>query len=231
MSADWSEPGRANSDVFNAADFSNSLDDELSALVKGELQPGERVLWAGRSRPPWKGPGVGSFLVGVVVVICLGFGAVNLAYGFGRPRFQPDDGSIFLGSSFCVIGSLLGIGLIGSTLNRRAERRQSASVCYAVTGRRAIIWVPEAKSDSVRVHTFPAGQIRNIVRVQRPDGSGDLEFSGAGSESYLYFCPPGFKGIPEVRRVEQIIRANLMTEVKGAQSDRHRTESVGDIAW
>ena len=37
--------------------------------------------------------------------------------------------------------------------------------------------------------------------------------------------------IPEVRRVEQIIRANLMTDVKGAQRDRDRTEFVGDIKW
>ena len=88
MPPDWSYPGHANSDVLNAADFSNSLDDELRALVKGELQPGERVLWAGRSRPPWQGPGLGSFLVGAIALICLGFGAVNLAYAFGRPRFH-----------------------------------------------------------------------------------------------------------------------------------------------
>ena len=128
---------------------------------------------------------------------------------------MPDEGSFVVGSISCMIGSFFSLGLVGSTLNRRAGQRRSASVCYAVTERRVIIWAPEAKLDSVRVHTIPSGQIRNIVRVQRPDGSGDLEFSGAGSEGDYYFRPPGFRYITEVRRVEQIIRANLMTDVRG----------------
>ncbi len=126
-----------------------------AALVKGELQPGERVLWAGRSRPPWQGPGLGSFLVGAIALICLGFGAVNLAYAFGRPRFHPDEGSFVVGSISCMIGSFFALGLIASTLNLRAVRRQSASVCYAVTEQRVIVWAPEAKLNSVRVHTIP----------------------------------------------------------------------------
>jgi hypothetical protein len=94
---------------------------------------------------------------------------------------------------------------------------------------RVIIWTPEPNSDGIRILTMPGAQIRNIVRVQRLDGSGDLElFSTSQEISYYYHSGPGFKHIPEVRRVEQIIRSNLMTDVKGTQVERDRFEPVGD---
>ena len=50
--AELAQPGACDVDALDIADHSIGLDDELRARVKGELEPGERVLWAGRSIPP-----------------------------------------------------------------------------------------------------------------------------------------------------------------------------------
>ena len=45
----------------------------------------------------------------------------------------------------------MSLGLIGTLYNRRTERTRNASVCYAVTDRRVIIWAPEENSDGIRI--------------------------------------------------------------------------------
>ena len=210
-------------------DLTRDANGELRARIKGELEPGERVLWAGWSSPPLAPPGLGSYFVGAVSLVLLVFGAISCAHAVGRPMALPDENSMALGIVLCIVGILFSSGLIASFLARRNARRRGAGVSYAVTDRRVIIWTPEPNSDGIRILTMPGAQIRNIVRVQRLDGSGDLElFSTSQEISYYYHSGPGFKHIPEVRRVEQIIRSNLMTDVKGTQVERDRFEPVGD---
>jgi hypothetical protein len=210
-------------------DLTRDANDELRARIKGELKPGERVLWSGWSSPPLAPPGLGSYFVGAVSLVLLVFGAISCAHAVGRPRALPDENSMAIGIMLCIVGILFSSGLIAIFFARRYARRRDAGVSYAVTDRRIMIWTPEPNSDGIRILTMPGAQIRNIVRVQRPDGSGDLELSGTGQEiSYYYHSGPGFKHIPEVRRVEQIIRSNLMTDVKGTQVERDRFEPVGD---
>jgi hypothetical protein len=211
-------------------DLARDMNDELRARVKSELEPGERVLWAGRSFPPLKRPGLANYLVGAAAMALLIFGAINLAHAIGHPRGFTDDGSIALGSTFCVIGTLLTLGVIGSRYSRRKERIRDAGVCYAVTDRRIIIWAPEEDPDGVRVSTMPGAQIGHIERIQRTDGSGDLEFYRPGDGNYR-FGQVGFKHIPEVRRVEQIVRNNLMTDRKGTKVESDRSANIGDVTW
>jgi hypothetical protein len=120
----------AHADDFSLAkthELEDGLNDDLRARVKNELEPGERLLWAGRHR------------------------LVN--------------------------------------------------TCYAITDRRVIMWTPEPRGDAVGVQALGRGQIKSLVRIERPDGSGHLEFYGRFKFTY----------VPEVRRVEQIVRSNLMT--------------------
>jgi hypothetical protein len=211
-------------------DLTRDANGELRARIKGELEPGERVLWAGWSSPPLAPPGLGSYFVGAVSLVLLVFGAISCAHAVGRPMALPDEkNSMALGIVLCIVGILSSSGLIASFFVRRNARRRGAGVSYAVTDRRVIIWTPEPNSDGIRILTMPGAQIKNIVRVQRLDGSGDLElFSTSQDINYYYHSGPGFKHIPEVRRVEQIIRSNLMTDVKGTQVERDRSEAVGD---
>ena len=94
MSPNWPDLGPVNADALDVADLSGGLNDELRARVKSELEPGERVLWAGRSFPPRTPPGPGYYLVGAAALALLVFGAINFAHALGHPRGITDDGSI-----------------------------------------------------------------------------------------------------------------------------------------
>ena len=54
------------------------------------------------------------------------------------------------------------------------------------------------------------------MRIERPDGSGTLEFTRTLNDFDYYFHFK-FEHIPEVRRVEQIVRNNLMTNEPNAK--------------
>jgi hypothetical protein len=86
-----------------------------------------------------------------------------------------------------------------------------ANTCYAVTNRRAIVWTPELNSDAMRVQALGRPLLKNLVRVERPDGSGHLQFSDEPPDlEFGYYHRFMFAHIREVRRVEQIVRNNLM---------------------
>jgi len=198
-------------DVSLAAtsELGGGLTDDLRARLKGELEPGERLLWAARSDPPFEPPSAG-FLVSIAIaLVCL---AVGVAIAAPREnRHAVNDSTMTAGLVFLGIGCLFVIGLIAAWRNRWSERRRLSNVCYAITNRRAIVWAPEPKGDAIRVHTVPRGQVRKLVRIECPNGSGSLEFSGEWENIDFEWHPFGFKHIPEVRRVEQIIRNNLIT--------------------
>jgi hypothetical protein len=51
-----------------------------------------------------------------------------------------------------------------------------------------------------------------VVCIERPAGSGTLEFYGTRADvDFGYYHSFRFAGVPDVRRVEQIVRNNLMT--------------------
>src|SRR5262249_38111590 len=149
--------------------------------VKGELEPGERLLWAGRSAPPPAPLGQGYFIAGFVALLLLGVGVLIIAYAMGD-HFRAHanrESPVPFGIILCGLGCATILGTIGIWFSNRAERRRQACVWYAVTDRRAILWTPERGSDAVRVQSVRRGEIRYVVRLERPDGSGDLEFTAS----------------------------------------------------
>src|SRR5262249_847642 len=140
-----------------------------------------------------------------------GMGAIALAQGDIRARANTDS-TVPLGIFLCLIGGVTMIATLANWNNRRVQRRRQENVCYAVTDRRAVMWIPEPKSDAVRVLSVPGGQIKNLERVERPDGSGNLEFPWPRHSRQLPWKPYGFEHIPDVRRVEQIVRNNLLRD-------------------
>lgn len=190
----------------------DGLDELLRARVKGELEPGERLLWAGRSMPPRPRFGVAYFAWFTVAMLFLGFGLFGIIHALSapRPQFNNDDPSMAMGTALSVIGGIILTVTIASAVAKRLQAARETSVCYAVTDRRAISWEPEENGDAVRVHSWPKGRIGDVARVERPDGSGSLEFTLA-KDTRFYWPPAGFKHIQEVRRVEQIVRHNLTT--------------------
>jgi hypothetical protein len=233
MSPSWADSGPLNADALDAADLSNGLNDELRARVKGELDPGERLLWAGWSFPPPAHAGVATFVVGAVALVLLGIGIIGFAHTMSRTRARPEEGSMLIGYLGCIVGSFMAVGLIGGTYGRHRARRRETNVSYAVTDRRILMWKPEEYSDGIRIDTLQGPQIQGISRIQRPDGSGDLESYGVQllEGSHWNYPGPAFKHIPEVRRVEQIIRNNLMRDEKATREEREPSESRGEVTW
>jgi hypothetical protein len=185
------------------------LPEDLIHLVKPELQPGERLLWASHagagspstvSAPSWA-PWIWFLGFASVSLGCL----VAVPIATHRAREGPDAVLAILGLLSGVIAFFFVIGFLGNFFSRRAERRKLKGQVYALTDRRGVIWMPEARS-AVSVHTFQRGTIKgtDLHRVQYPDGSGDVLFRVSHQQ------PSGFLGIADVRRVEELVRRFLV---------------------
>jgi len=199
-----------------AGEFNDDMDTDLRAILKGELEPGERLLWAGRSDPVAKRLGLEFYLFSASAMILLVLGLMGIASYLNAERHHhSDEHSIGVGLLFVGVACVIVIGLNANWYQRRYEFRRRSNILYAVTDRRAIVWTPEPKGNAIRIKTVQRGQIKNVERVQRPDGSGSLFFSiGQGDVSPVYdfdWHAFGFKDIHDVRRVEQIVRNNLVS--------------------
>jgi hypothetical protein len=216
MKQDWPASSPEDSYSLSSSDGFDLLSDELRARVKSELEPGERLIWADRSDPPLEPIGMGFYVLAAIAVISMILGTIGVL----RPNRRPDDSAFTFGLIAWSIAGLIVIGLPAKMVSRDKQRRRDRAVCYAITERRAIIWTPESKGNAVRIRTFPRGEIRSLVRVQHPDGSGSVLFNSEASDENFYvpieWRSPGFLHIADVRRVEQIVRNNLIGSDRSA---------------
>ena len=209
---DVSAAHRSNAQSFaDMSELDEGLSDELRARIKRELEPAERVLWAARCDAPVEPFGPGFYIGGALAIFFLGMGLFLIAAS--RISRHSASESTLGGGLACLGFACLPItGLIAGWNGRCNNRRRMANTLDAATDRRVIIWIPEPKGDAVRVQTLGRGQFKNLVRIERPDGSGTIEFHGMREEvDFGYFHAFTFAGIPDVRRVEYIVRNNLMT--------------------
>ncbi len=192
------------------------LPEGIHDLIKPELQPGERLLWAGRGsiRPRIVYPSNPSMNPLAAALLAAGFfiiGELCLAgyFGaFGRGFDEKDSGKLLLfGLIGTIGGSLGGVGMIGGWLSRSSERTKAAQSLYALTDRRVIIRKPRRGTDAVEVYTSPRGKIRDVHRVEYSDGSGDV-ICGVSEEMWWGACC-NLEGVAEVRRVEELVRRFL----------------------
>jgi hypothetical protein len=193
-------------------DLASDLPDDLRARVKGEIEPGERLLWASRSCPPRVLPGAGYYIASAIALLMLvgGVLVITIASRNWR-RHDNKESAMPFGIILCVASGSTILGTIAQWINSSRERRRRTGAYYAVTDRRAIVWMPEPKSDAVRIIPLPKGLIDGVVRIERPDGSGTLELSCSSYTGSLPWYPFGFQDIHDVRRVEYIVRNNLVT--------------------
>jgi hypothetical protein len=186
------------------------LPEDLIHLVKPELQPGERLLWAAaaRPRPPFLGkrPWSASF----VAMACL-----ILSIGLFLGLIGPTRHLLLFAESFvnlvvvisAVVGLVAGIIAIAIWINRQSCRGRPSTNTYALTDRRAILWVPRQFLGAMEVHTVARGTVKAIHRLEYPDGSGDVKFDYPGEE---YYGPGGLHGVADVRLVEDLARRTLI---------------------
>lgn len=177
-------------------------------LIQQELEAGEILLWAGAPNPKrhlWTNlpivlfgiPWTAFSIFWVVMAFSMGGHAPNEPTGFRI--FFPLFGVPFI---------LIGLGLLSTPY---WAYRNALNTAYAVTSKRLIILV---NGKSRRVQSFLPADIGLLERSEKQDGSGDLIFSrktssdGDGGRTTQSI---GFMGIPDARRVEQIVRDNLQT--------------------
>ena len=183
---------------------------QIEQVALSQIDPGERLLWSGAPAPGSAAvSALPSTLFGIpfFAFACFwiwgAWSATSAARGPGGPpapfMFFP-----LFGLPFAIVGLGLVLGPLWAYLG-------ALRTVYAVTERRAVI-IGGLRARSVR--SFTPADIRDVTRIERADGSGTLYFatrSFATNNGLTKQRRIGFTGIPEVRRVEKLIRDHLQS--------------------
>jgi hypothetical protein len=178
--------------------------DDPEVVFRGELGPGEQLLWAGRARPGVLLRAADGFLIPFALLWC-----VMLAWGLVATIAQGEPGAWF---AVVLLTAFLVPGLywLGGRFILDAWRR--SRTVYGVTSERVVI-VSETFRRAVR--TLHLDTLTDIILTERRDGSGDITF-GPLPPAYGWHAGQGWtgaawEGIPrleladEVRPVYEII--------------------------
>jgi hypothetical protein len=171
-----------------------SISSELSAQLHRELEPNERLLWTGQPEKGRMNVGerVLATIFGIYSFCMLLGGVIGLTLGrSGAP------GALFLG-----MGMLFGIISLAAALS---SKKRATQTVYGVTNRRVVI-LQTGKQN--RVESIFPQNLSEIVRVEKQDGTGDLQLGSRLSATQNGMMPsqPVLAGIPDVKRVEQLVR-------------------------
>jgi hypothetical protein len=176
------------------------LPERLQGRVQSELKPGESATWAGQPDPNrFMRTG---FLAWLFFIPWTAFALFWMAgaSGFRIPDFSQGFGFFPLfGLPFLLVG-------VGGLSAPFWLRRKARNIVYVITPQRAFS-IEGARSITVR--TFKPEELRNIVRKEHPDGSGDLVLATTqwrDSDGDARQKQHGFFAIAEVRRVEQLLQ-------------------------
>lgn len=168
----------------------------LQQRVMNELQLGEVVYWVGQPDP--RRMMLGGFLLWIFFVPWTAFSLFWMAgaAGFSVPDFSNPSALFML---FGIPFVLIGIGGLCAPLWAYVAARHTV---YAISNKRAFML--EGKR-SVTSESWRPEQLGNIVRTERPDGSGSLVFATEtwrDSDGDRRIRRKGFLHVAEVRMVE-----------------------------
>jgi hypothetical protein len=187
------------------------------ARIQAELKPEERLLWAGVGDEP-------SLIepVGFVVALVLDLMAWGVGLGIlyrsaqtdvieaGRPS---ENALLVVGTLALIVAFGITLGLIGfgtSELIGGWRRRRSGRMSlFALTDRRAVMWLESPLHDGMTVSSLGRGQVTHVRRVERTDGRWNLEFTLTLPH---YTGPHRFEGIPAEPRIEALARGVLVCD-------------------
>lgn len=206
------------------------LPPDLAAWVKAELEPGERLLWAGQAiRPltkPWSSAGQGPDVPSALIWM-LGLWTLAAVAGFaarGRFGWLSDKAeayvimaSLTLATMGAMLAASLAVNVVRSGFGAILRRGAKSFSIYALTDRRAVVWVPQSRGAFQVIHQ-PARSLGGVHRIELPDGTGDVIFQSRQD----FWFPDGLKGISNVRRVEGLVRSVLV------DPDFHKRRPVED---
>ena len=179
---------------------------EAEQIAAKQIDSGERLLWSGTPKP--SGIALSALPLTFMGILFSGFAAFWIASAASATSGASGDG--FPGAIFPLFGVpflLIGLGMLLAPV---WAYRSARSTVYAVTDRRVMV-ITAAKTVGVR--SFTPDDIGDLVRVEGPDGYGTLKFGATPNlevRDGMRLSLGVFVGIPEVRRVEQLIRENLL---------------------
>lgn len=175
---------------------------ELTALVDTELQPGERIVWTGQPLPSRFARRSLGMVIFAIPWTAFAVFWIAAACQFKIPDFSQGGGFFPL---FGLPFVLVGVGMLSSPFWMRRSARRTV---YALTDRRALVLGGGAWR-SLSVRSFGPEKLRDLRRVQYPDGSGDLIFERTiheNSHNNRQSTDHGFLAIREVKDVETLAR-------------------------
>jgi hypothetical protein len=182
--------------------LNSSPTDDPFLLAEREVEPGERLRWAGRPDP--LRPTLMSFGIYFFAIPWTAFAVFWMwgAAGFGTRPVRP-DGPWMLFPLFGLPFVLIGLGMLSAPF---WAYRKAARTIYAVTNKRLLI-ITTGRTRSVE--TYAPQDIQFVERTERPNGSGDVLFAtcyNTDSDNRPRSTKVGFFGIPGVRDVERLVR-------------------------
>jgi hypothetical protein len=170
----------------------------LQQLLDSEINRGEKVLWSGQ--PDAKRAVLQSMIIFVFALPWTVF-SINFMFKWSQ-RAGLDFASVIFQGSFVLVGfAMLSVPFWIYSKSRRTV--------YALTDKRILI-VGGGKSKTIE--SYDQDSIGDIVRTERADGSGDLTFAQKftrDSDGDQRKTDIMFIGIPEVRRVENLLRSTF----------------------
>jgi len=189
-----------------------TLPEPLRARIEAELAPGERLLWAAQPGPKRSNEAVRSRWVGWVraggsaaVAVTSFFGSIHLIKTLELFFELLAVVLMFVAVVAGVFAFFSLIQVLEQNDSSEVERLHSPRGAYALTDRRALIWLPVADSEAMGLNQYPPGSIKpaEMRRIEYADGSGDLLFQS-------HQGGPGFLGVAEVHHVDELVRDVLM---------------------
>lgn len=178
---------------------------QVEQLAMSQLDGGERLLWSGAPAPGAAAlRALPASLIGIPFTAFAAFWiwTANSA----TSRISSDAGPWAFFPLFGVPFLLVGLGVFAAPL---WVYLAAGKTVYALTEKRAMIIMALGTR---AVQSFTHEDIGEITRTERADGSGSVYFASRGmatSQGLPRMARIGFEGIPEVRRVEQLIRDHL----------------------
>ena len=198
----------------------DELSEKWRQRVQEELDPEEQVLWMGSPDPartagrPLSTPAGRVGLVTFATAVAWVLLAAQLV-GPPRPGYP---WFILLPALFPVLAfAVLAVWMPGGLTGRRLPHRASHTL-YLITDQRVAIL---EGGRPMKVRSLASAQLTNLVRRQRPDGSGDLVLTRepgtlsegwAGGSNWAAYAwrEIGLFGLADVRAVERVIRQRLL---------------------
>lgn len=207
---------------------------EIYRRAKGELLPGEDILWVGRSNPRGMFFGGGGNNKANMIAIMVGLQILLVLGGvfFAVASSGSSESSAFMGAApdpivtsssgppmvvFLVIAIAVFTALFAAVGIPLMQARAGRNLIYAITDRRILMIGKNS------VQSYGEQDIQFIKRKMNRDGTGDITFREESQTSTGYYgatvfanrtvaAPVGFYGVPDPHDVEALMLETFRPE-------------------